>query len=101
MLRGVDNLLTADLLWVLAAMGHGDDIAVVDEHFPADSIARATVYGRPIRVPGVDCTSVTRAILSVLPLDETASESAWRMDDAGVPGQLPPVQAEVQHEVDL
>ena len=42
MLKGIDPLLTADLLWVLDAMGHGDDLAVVDANHPAERIARAT-----------------------------------------------------------
>jgi L-fucose mutarotase len=32
--------LTAELLSVLAAMGHGDELAVTDANFPADSVAR-------------------------------------------------------------
>jgi L-fucose mutarotase len=29
MLKGIDPVLSADLLWVLAAMGHGDDLGSV------------------------------------------------------------------------
>ena len=51
MLKGLDPLLSADLLWILAAMGHGDDIAVVDGNHPAETIARATTSGRLVRLP--------------------------------------------------
>lgn len=35
MLKGIDPLLTPKLLKVLAEMGHGDAIAVVDANFTA------------------------------------------------------------------
>ena len=49
MLRGLDPLLTADLLHALRAMGHGDTIAIVDANFPAVSTAQ-----RLITLPGAD-----------------------------------------------
>jgi len=81
-------------------MGHGDVVALVAEHFPADSIARATVHGRPIRLAGIDCTAAARAILSVLPLDDTVPEPTRRMVVEGKPEKLPEVQQEVQAEID-
>jgi L-fucose mutarotase/ribose pyranase (RbsD/FucU family) len=30
MLKRIDSALSADFLWMLAAMGHGDDVALVD-----------------------------------------------------------------------
>lgn len=100
MLRTLDPLLTPELLAVLASMGHGDDLVVVDEHFPADSVARATLHGRSIRLAGIDCTAAVRAILSVLPLDDTVPEPALRMKVEGRPEELPDVQREVQAVVD-
>ena len=47
MLKGLDPLLSADLLHALRAMGHGDEIAVVDANFPAASNARSRP--RPLR----------------------------------------------------
>ena len=67
MLIGLDPLLSPDLLWVLAAMGHGDDLALVDANHPAETIARATASGRLVRLPGVRIERAARAILSVLP----------------------------------
>ena len=46
MLKTLDPVLSADLLWILAAMGHGDDLALVDANHPAETIARATTSGR-------------------------------------------------------
>jgi len=63
MLKGLDPLLDADLLGVLAAMGHGDEVALVDANFPADSVAQ-----RLVRLSGAPLADVARAVLSVLPL---------------------------------
>jgi hypothetical protein len=54
MLWGIDPLLTADLLYALRRMGHGDEIVVVDTNFPADSTAMSTVIGEPIPLAGVN-----------------------------------------------
>ena len=51
MLKGIAPLLSADLLWILAAMGHGDDLAIVDGNHPAEAIARATTSGRLVCLP--------------------------------------------------
>lgn len=100
MLKTIDPLLTPDLLWVLAAMGHGDDLALVDANHPAESIARATATGRLVRVPGTTMAPVARAILSLYPLDEFVDDPVRRMEVVGDPVRIPDVQAEVQREID-
>ena len=100
MLKGIDPVLSADLLWVLAAMGHGDDLAIVDANHPADTVASATASGRLIRLPGLSMARATRAILSVLPIDDFEPGSLRRMEVVGKPDEIPPVQAEVQAEID-
>lgn len=65
MLKGLSPLLDADLLFVLAAMGHGDELAIVDANFPAQALAR-----RLVRVTGADSAQVLEAVLSVLPVDD-------------------------------
>ena len=62
MLKTINPLLTGDLLALLADMGHGDDIAIVDANFPADSMAQ-----RLVRLPGITATDALRAVLSLLP----------------------------------
>ncbi len=42
----------------------------------------------------------TNAILSVLPLDTFVDDFAGRMEIVGAPDEVPPVQAEVQAEID-
>jgi len=69
MLRGLDPLLTPDLLHALASMGHGDTIAVVDANFPAAATAR-----RLIPLPGTDAPAVLNAVLTLLPIDDSESD---------------------------
>jgi L-fucose mutarotase len=92
-LKGIHPLLHADLLRVLAAMGHGDELAIVDCNFPAASVAQ-----RLVRLDGVGTTAAGRAILSVLPLDTFVEEPLIRMEIVGDPVTIPPVQAEF-HEL--
>ncbi|MFN8721984.1 MAG: RbsD/FucU family protein [Rhodospirillales bacterium] len=100
MLKTIDPLLTPDLLWVLAAMGHGDDLALVDANFPAEAVARATASGRLVRIPGARMAPVARAILSLYPLDAFVDDPVRRMEVVGDPVRIPAVQAEVQREID-
>lgn len=100
MLKGIDHRLNADVLGVLRAMGHGDVLILSDTNFPADSVARATVTGKLLRMENLTCGEATRAILSVLPLDTFVDEFAGRMEVVGAPGEVPPVQSEVQAEID-
>ena len=37
MLKGIPPILGPDLLYILRAMGHGDEIAIVDANYPGDS----------------------------------------------------------------
>jgi len=70
MLKGIDPLLTPDLLKVLAEMGHGDEIVIADANFTAVTLAQGPQGAKPlIRLPGVDVERVARAVLSVFPLD--------------------------------
>ncbi len=100
MLKNIDPILSPDLLRVLAAMGHGDDLAVVDANFPADSVARQTVVGKLIRLDGVDVVQAVSAILTVFPLDSFVESPARRMEIVGAPNEIPEVQQEVQREID-
>ncbi|XBH21008.1 RbsD/FucU domain-containing protein [Jonesiaceae bacterium BS-20] len=65
MLIGISPLITPDMLWTIAAMGHGDVLAVVDRNYPS--------YGLHARVhnsPGVDTTTMITELLALFPLDE-------------------------------
>jgi L-fucose mutarotase len=65
MLKGIDPLLTPELLMHLCAMGHGEWVAVVDANFTANFLSQ----GRPVvRIPGHSLERVSQAVLSVFPL---------------------------------
>ncbi|MGE3831064.1 MAG: RbsD/FucU family protein [Parvibaculaceae bacterium] len=100
MLKSIDPLLNADVLHALRAMGHGDDVILCDTNFPADSVARQTVIGKLLRIENVTAARAARAVLSVLPLDSFVEHPASRMEIVGKPNEIPPVQAEVQAEID-
>lgn len=88
MLKGIDPLLGPDLLAALRAMGHGDEIAIVDGNYPA--AAHAT---RLIRADGLGVAPVLGAILSVLPLDADIDRPAMRSCDPSTAHPAPIHQA--------
>lgn len=73
MLKGLNPLLGPELLKVLRAMGHGDEIAIVDGNYPADADAK-----RLVRMDGHTATDILDAVLSVMPLDEMVADCAVR-----------------------
>lgn len=89
MLKGFDPLLTPDLLYVLRAMGHGDEIAIVDANYPAQSAGPDVV-----RLDAADATRTLDAVLSVLPLDTFVDEACWRMEVVGESDAELPIFAE-------
>jgi L-fucose mutarotase len=99
MLKNIDPLLNADVLYALRAMGHGDALILCDANFPADSVARQAGLGRPLRIDGVDVARAAQAILSVFPLDTFVEHAALRMEVVDQPEEIAPVQAEVQREI--
>jgi L-fucose mutarotase len=101
MLKNLDPMLNAEVLYALRSMGHGDKLVVVDTNFPADSIARETAFGELLRIDNVSAARAFKAILSVLPLDTPLQPSVGRMEVMGAPDEIPTVQEEVQAEIDL
>ena len=100
MLKKLDPLLNADVLYALRSMGHGDELVICDTNFPADSVARETVLGDLLRIDNVSAARAVRAVLSVMPLDTFVDDAAMRMEMVGNSGEIPPVQQEVQREID-
>ncbi|HEY1940557.1 MAG TPA: RbsD/FucU domain-containing protein [Roseiarcus sp.] len=89
MLKAIDPLLTPELLYALRAMGHGDEIAIVDANYPAQSAGPDV-----IRLDAVDATRALEAVLSVMPLDTFVPEACWRMEVVGQPNAEQPIFAE-------
>lgn len=100
MLKGLDPRLGADVLHALAAMGHGDTLILADMNFPAASVARHTVLGRPLSMENLGAGEAVEAVLSVLPLDTFVDDFAAWMEVVGEPGRVEPVMAEIQAAID-
>jgi L-fucose mutarotase len=69
MLKRIHPLISADLLYLMRAMGHGDELVIADRNFPADSIAKHTVTGDLVTMYGADTNDALEAILSLFMLD--------------------------------
>ena len=93
MLKGIDPLLTPELLMHLSAMGHGEWVAVVDDNFTAQYLSQ----GKPVvRLPGNSLARVSRAVLSVIPLAEDVAQPAAFMRVCHQPeGHRTPAQQDV------
>lgn len=100
MLKNIDPLLNADVLFALRSMGHGDYLVISDTNFPADSVARQTTLGKLLRIDAVSAARATEAVLSVMPLDTFIDDAAQRMEVVGSPNEMPAVQEEVQAAID-
>jgi L-fucose mutarotase len=73
MLIGIPPLLGPEFLAVLRAMGHGDEIAIVDGNYPAADHAR-----RLVRADGHGVLAVVEAVLTVMPLDRAVPAALFR-----------------------
>ena len=89
MLKNIDPRLHPDLLYVLAQMGHGDKLAIVDRNYPAESTAQ-----RVVRLDGLDLLPALEAVLSVFPLDTFVDAPLAGMNHVDDPATIPDVQAE-------
>ena len=88
MLKNLSPFLTPELLYALAGMGHGDEVALVDANFPAARVA-AQAGVALIRLPGQGSNEVLQAVLSVLPLDTFDAHCAWSMQVVGDASAVP------------
>lgn len=91
MLKNIPPILGPDLLHILRAMGHGDEIAIVDANYPAEAAGPDLV-----RLDGLTATDVLDAILTVMPLDDFVDEAAICMQVVGDPNRREPVMDEFE-----
>jgi L-fucose mutarotase len=80
MLKSIPPALTPDLLWALAAMGHGDTIAVVDANYPAYGL-----HSRVLPLAGVDMADAVAAISALMPVDHAVEPAVYAMTPDGDP----------------
>ncbi|WLS03926.1 RbsD/FucU family protein [Shinella oryzae] len=90
MLKNIAPILSPELLSTLRAMGHGDEIAIVDGNYPGVEHAR-----RLIRLDGLPLVPVLNAILSVMPIDDFVEEAIFRSTYRQERDRLEPVHSEI------
>ena len=94
MLKGIPHILGPDLLHALQAMGHGDEITIVDGNYPGISAGP-----RLIRADGHTGTDLLEAILGLMPLDDFVPDPAIVMQVVGDAGARPPIVADYERIV--
>lgn len=92
MLKGIDPLLSPELLKLLAEMGHDDAVVLADANFTAMSLGA----GKPVlRLPGVGMARTVDAVASVFPLAEDVPHPVAYMQVGGTePGYRSALQRE-------
>lgn len=100
MLKGIDQRLSAEIVYALMQMGHGDDLVICDINHPAVTIAKETTYGRLLDMTGCDIPTATRAILSLMPLDSFVPAPVRRMQVVGDPEGVVPIFGKMQKVLD-
>ncbi len=90
MLIAIPPLLGPELLAILRAMGHGDELAIVDGNYPASADAR-----RLVRADGHGLIEVIDAVLAVLPVDDFVPQALFRASRNGDPAERDPVHDEI------
>lgn len=90
MLIGIPPLLGPDFLAALRAMGHGDEIAIVDGNYPAAEHAR-----RLVRADGHGVLAVVQAVLTVMPLDLAVPAALFRASLNNDPAQKGEIHSQI------
>lgn len=83
MLKGIDPKVSAELISVLASMGHGDELVICDRNYPAISNSQ-----RHVSYVSSSVEEVLRLILKLFPLDTFVQAPLIRMEVVGNPDQV-------------
>ena len=93
MLKGIDPLITPELLKLLMEMGHDEGLLLADANFTAMTLGA----GKPVlRLPGAGMVEVVKAIDALLPLAVDVKHPVAFMQ---VSGTEPPSVSALQREV--
>ena len=84
MLKGIHPLLSPDLLYAMAAMGHGDELGIVDANFPAVALGP-----RVIEMRGASSPDVLEGVLTLFPLDTRVVPAVYTMEVVDDPTAVP------------
>ncbi|EFO30230.1 L-fucose mutarotase [Roseibium sp. TrichSKD4] len=95
MLTGIDPRMTADLLYCLARMGHGDELVLADRNYPSVNTARTCCETSVIDLPGLNAPEAADIISALMPLDGFTDYAALRMEIDGAPKEIAEVHMDV------
>lgn len=71
-------MLSPELLYALAKMGHGDELVLADANFPVSSVCKSGPM--EIRADGLRISQLLEGILKLFPLDTYVVQPATVMD---------------------
>nr|ACO10371.1 fucU homolog [Caligus rogercresseyi] len=77
-LRGIPSIISPDLLYTLAQMGHGDEIVPADSNFPSFSVSKCGP--KLVDASGHSIPDLLQAILPLFPLDHYVFNPAIVME---------------------
>ena len=95
MLKRIPPILSPELLYLIARMGHGDELVIADANFPAVAIAK-----RLVRADGHGVPVILEAILQLFPLDSFVTNPAAVMRRVDKPGEPAPIWNDFQRLLD-
>ncbi|MCK6264594.1 L-fucose mutarotase [Vibrio sp. ZSDE26] len=78
MLKTVNPIIEPELLYILAKMGHGDEVILSDIHFPAHSFNNNVLQAR-----GCEVSALADAITDLIELDQYVVDKAVMMQTVG------------------
>ncbi len=78
MLKGINPILSPELLKILCEMGHSDEIVIADANFPSENYGK-----RIVRADGTGGNEMLKAILSLIPLDTYSEANFLLMELSG------------------
>lgn len=96
MLKGISPLLSPDLLYVMAQMGHGDEIILADALFPAHSLNKNVV-----RMDGVEITDLLGAMLPHFAIDTYVKDSVVMVTPEEGDAEDPDLPNKYRHVIDM
>lgn len=95
MLIGISPVIGPELLEVLARMGHGDEIVLVDAFYPGD-----TKSSRCIRADGVPVEALLDGILRLMNLDDYVDDPTVMLQPTKGDSSDPNVEKSFQAVID-
>jgi len=79
-LKTIPHSFTPDLLWLMMAMGHGEELLISDGNFPARTTGNTSIP--KIYLPVQDIATLLSDIFRFFPLDETTTTPLIVMETA-------------------